>query len=142
MDNQINIELCRTVDRFFRKNDLASAASYLESLLRAETSDRFVSLADRHFTNTPQSVLKHLNAFIKRCGKEFDIKSVYLEMNGFDINYDRWYFDSFGYSNYGDDPDDLEWLCDWSSPEWKQLNTDWLGGRSGGFSLVYGEQGL
>lgn len=124
----MNIELWQTVDRFFRNNDLASAASYLESLLRAESSDRFVSLADRQFTNTPQSVLKHLNAFIKRCGKEFDLMSVYLEMNGFDINYDRWYFDSFGYSNYGDDPDDLEWLCDWSSPEWKQLTLTGLEG--------------
>ncbi len=42
-------------------------------------------------------------------------------MNGFDINYDRWYFDSFGYSEYVADPDDLEWLCDWRSPDWTQF---------------------
>ena len=42
-------------------------------------------------------------------------------MNGFDINYDRWYFDSFAYTDYSDDPDDLDWLCDWASPDWNQI---------------------
>ena len=42
-------------------------------------------------------------------------------MNGFDINYDRWYFDSFGYTEYSEDPDDMEWLCEWTSPDWKQF---------------------
>jgi hypothetical protein len=129
----MNIELWQTVDRFFRNNDVASAASYLESLLRADCSDRFVSLAEKHFTNTPQSVLEHVNAFINGCGEEFDVMSVYLEMNGFDINYDRWYFDSFGYSEYAEDPDDLEWLCNWSSPEWPQLTLTGLEDIQGDF---------
>ena len=49
------------------------------------------------------------------------MQAVYLEMNGFDANYDRWYFDSFAYTTYGEDPDDLQWLCDWASPDWPQL---------------------
>jgi hypothetical protein len=42
-------------------------------------------------------------------------------MNGFDINPDRWYFDFFGYKRYAADPDDLQWLCEWQSPDWPQV---------------------
>jgi hypothetical protein len=118
---QVNLDLWQTVDRFFRNNDIAGAASYLESLLRESSSDRFVSLARKHFTNTPRSVLEHINAFINNCGEEFDVRVIYLEMNGFDINYGRWYFDSFAYAEYVDDPDVLDWLCNWSSPKPSQL---------------------
>ena len=47
-------------------------------------------------------------------------------MNGFDINPDRWYFDFFAYTEYGSDPDDLEWLCDWESPTWKDVTLEGL----------------
>jgi hypothetical protein len=42
-------------------------------------------------------------------------------MNGFDINYDRWYFDAFGFTSYGTDPDDLDWLSDWQSGDWPEF---------------------
>jgi hypothetical protein len=47
-------------------------------------------------------------------------------MNGFDINPDRWYFDSFGYSNYVPDAQNLEWLCEWQSADWPQVTLDGL----------------
>ncbi|HXT58963.1 MAG TPA: hypothetical protein VN699_10010 [Pirellulales bacterium] len=117
----MNVELWQTVNRCFQNNDVAGAASYLESHLRAHSLDRFTSLAEKHFTNSPQSVLEHINKFIDRCKEQCEVAAVYLEMNGFDANYDRWYFDSFAYTDYRDDPDDLDWLCDWSSPKWPQL---------------------
>jgi hypothetical protein len=117
----MNVDLWQTVNRFFRKNDVAGAASHLESLLRVHSPDRFTSLTEKHFTNAPNVVLDHLNAFIDRCGENFNVAAVYVEMNGFDINYDRWYFDSFGYTQYVNDPDDLDWLSDWSSPQWGDL---------------------
>jgi hypothetical protein len=42
-------------------------------------------------------------------------------MNGFDINPDRWYFDTFGYTKYSADANDLDWLCEWQSSEWPQV---------------------
>ena len=117
----MNVELWTTIDRILRSGDIDAAASHLEALLRAEKTERFGSLADLHFSNPPQLVLDHVNSFISACRAQFDVESIYLEMNGFDINYDRWYFDSFGYSEYGADPDDLEWLCDWQSPDWAQF---------------------
>lgn len=115
----MNIELWQTVDTYLRRNDIDGAAADLESRLRKVATDRFASLADSHFTNEPRQVLAHINEFLDACKARFDVRAVYLEMNGFDINYDRWYFDSFAYDDYPDDSDDVEWICDWTSPAWQ-----------------------
>lgn len=48
------------------------------------------------------------------------MEAVYLEMNGFDINYERWFFDFFGYATYNNDPEDLDWLSSW---QWENSGT-------------------
>ena len=49
------------------------------------------------------------------------MESVYLEMNGFDINPDWWYFDLFAYDRHHENSEDLDWLSDWNSDVWPQL---------------------
>ncbi|MCA9170823.1 MAG: hypothetical protein KDB23_24265 [Planctomycetales bacterium] len=122
----MNVNLWQIVDTYLRSNNVDGAAADLESRLRAAATDRFVSLADSHFTNSPLDVLSHINKFVTACQFTFDVRAVYLEMNGFDINYDRWYFDSFAYTEYSDEPDDLDWLCEWNSPDWDQVTLDGL----------------
>lgn len=117
----MDTELWGAVDRQFRTSDFAGARKMLEQRLAEENVDRFAGLLRFGFTNRPKSILSSLNDFIDACGNEFDIKAVYLEMNGFDINPNRWYFDFFGYTVYEADPDDAEWLCDWQSSEWPQI---------------------
>lgn len=117
----MNVDLWKIVDNYLRSNNIDAAAAVLESQLRATATDRFASLAESHFTNSPRDVFGHVNQFIAACQAQFDVRAIYLEMNGFDINYDRWYFDSFGYTKYSDDPEDLDWLCDWASPDWDQF---------------------
>ena len=117
----MNLQLWQTVNSQLQSNDIDGAANYLESRLRASAKDRFISLADSHFTNMPRDVLQHVKEFVATCQNQFDLRAVYLEMNGFDINYDRWYLDSFGYSEYSEDPDDMDWICEWTSPDWKQF---------------------
>lgn len=129
----MNIEIWQSVDTYLRSNDIAGAAADLESRLRATTTDRFSSLADSHFTNSPHEVLAHINDFIAECKTQFDVRAIYLEMNGFDINYERWYFDSFAYTEYSDDPDELEWLCDWTSPNWDHFTLAGLEKTQGDF---------
>ena len=129
----MNVDLWQTVDTYLRSNNVDGAAADLESRLRATATDRFVSLADSHFTNSPRDVLSHINKFITACQSTFDVRAVYLEMNGFDINYDRWYFDSFAYTEYSDEPDDLDWLCDWTSPDWDQVTLTGLEETQGDF---------
>ena len=122
----MNVNLWQIVDTYLRSNNVDGAAADLESRLRAAATDRFVSLADSHFTNSPLDVLSHINKFVTACQFTFDVRAVYLEMNGFDINYDRWYFDSFAYTEYSDEPDDLDWLCEWNSPDWDQVTLEGL----------------
>lgn len=39
------------------------------------------------------------------------MKAVYLPHNGFEFNYDRWYFDSLAYDQVHDVSKNYEWLC-------------------------------
>jgi hypothetical protein len=117
----VEIRLWNAVDRRFRKSDIGGAVKFLEERLAKEKVNRFKGLLAKGFTNTPQSILSAIDKFIDGCAKKFAIKAVYLEMNGFDINPDRWYFDSFGYAKYTADPQNVEWLCEWQSPDWPQV---------------------
>lgn len=109
-------DLWRSVDRHFRESDFVGAVDLLERRLAGSDCERFKGLIGNGFRNDPRMILASINGFIELCETHFAIEAVYLEMNGFDINPDRWYFDSSGYTSYGSDPDDLEWLCTWESP--------------------------
>lgn len=115
-----------TVGLYLYSNDIEGAAAFLESRLGEIAKDRFSSLPKFQFTNSPSEVFQHLKLFVEKCQLQFDVEAIYLEMNGFDINYARWYFDSFAYEKAGDDPDDTDWLCDWSSPDWKEFTLNGL----------------
>src|SRR5437660_11742023 len=104
-----------------RESDITGAIGFLEERLATEKTARFEGLHAKGFTNKPKSIFSAINKFIDACSEQFVIKAVYLEMNGFAINPDRWYFDSFGYTKYGADPQNLEWLCEWQSPDWPQV---------------------
>jgi len=114
------------VDRNFRKSDIQGAVESLESSLSKGKIARFKGLAGTQFSNPPSEVLSRINKFIRACGKKFELRAVYLEMNGFDINYGRWFFDFFGYDQYGADPDDLEWLSDWQSEPFPDVTLEGL----------------
>ena len=111
------LDLWKTVGDKFRKSDIDGAITWLETLLVKEKVDRFQGLIGKKFSNSPKSILGALNKFILASVKEIDVKAVYLEMNGFDINPDRWRFDFFGYEQYEPNPDDLDWLSDWQSED-------------------------
>jgi hypothetical protein len=116
------MDLWQTVDNKFRQSDIKGAIKHLESLLAKQPADCFKQLVGAQFSNTARSILTEINRFIQACDEKLSIKAVYLEMNGFDINYHNWHFDFFGYIDYGADPDDIEWLCDWQSDYWPQFD--------------------
>lgn len=117
----MDTELWQAVGDRVASGDIEGAERFLEEQLSAEPGDRFKRLIGARFTNQPTEILATVSEFIRECGQSFEVQAVYLEMNGFDINWGRWYFDLFAYSVYGDDPDDLEWLCDWESPVWPDV---------------------
>lgn len=74
----------------------------------------FHAVLDLAITNDPQDVALHFDRFFELEAARLSIAAVYTEMNGFDINPDRWYCDCFAYSAYGGH-EDYDWLSDWQS---------------------------
>lgn len=65
------------------------------------------------FENSTKDVLKKKQGFIKNLfgsGREIKPAAYYCELNGFTINYDRWYINLFSFENYR--LTDWDWLSD------------------------------
>ena len=117
----MNIELWKKVHALVTSGRIKESVGYLEQGLSNCPGPRFKSLIGASFNNDPKDVALHIKRFVVDCERAFRVKAVYLEMNGFDINPDRWYFDSFAYDSYFEDAEDLDWLSDWDSGEWPDL---------------------
>jgi hypothetical protein len=100
-----------------RAGDIASAITALEGFIAKQDANKFSCLLTDSFSNSPGAVLDMLNSFIEANDERFDVKAVYLEMNGFGINYDEWFFSPFAYDSYSSKSDVTDWLGDWQSPE-------------------------
>jgi hypothetical protein len=137
----MNVDLWYKIRDYVEQNRLDAAVADLEAGLAACESPRFKGLIAADFTNEPSSIVDHLNGFIAFCEAKFPLAAIYLEMNGFDINVDLWYFDSFGYRRYVDTPDNLEWLPYWNSADYPiapltglesvQREYDWYSNQEG-----------
>ncbi len=111
----MSARLWKDVGRFVKKLDFDGAVTLLEKRLAASKHDRFSGLVGRTFSNKPKKVLSSINGFLSAWCKDFDVKAAHLEMNGFGINYDEWYFCSFGFDTYEPNPKKLLWLGEWKS---------------------------
>lgn len=110
-----------TVAAFVNSNRLDDAIKFLESRLQTCSSTRFKSIIGTNFTNSPKDIATEINKFIEAQKKVFSINAVYLEMNGYSINTDRWFFDFFGYAVYDPDPTSFDWLSEWDSDHWPDV---------------------
>lgn len=119
-----NLEIIKNIENaispYLLSGNIDTAAIILERLLQATPTNGFNALVQSHFTNPAAHVLDHINDFLNTCRKMFDIRAAYFEMNGFEHNYDKRFFDSFAYYFYIENPEDdpgWYWLTEWESPE-------------------------
>ena len=96
------------------------AVHELSKIVKSQNVKEFMPVLDLNFDVIVNDFEQSVADFVSACRANFTVKSVYLEMNGFDINYDRWYFDYFAYDTVGQTPEDLEWLCEWQSGQWPE----------------------
>jgi hypothetical protein len=115
------MSLWLSVHEHIKNKNIAGAISLLEDFISSHDAQRFSCLLGASFSNPTTFVQDEINRFIESNEKRFDVKAIYLEMNGFDINYDRWYFDVFAYSTYAPNFDDTAWLCEWQSNSWPEI---------------------
>jgi hypothetical protein len=117
----VGASLWERVDDVLQTKGAAASVKMLETRLKECESRRFDPLLGLSFDNDPAVVAEHVARFYELCSARFQPKALYFEMNGFDINPDRWYFDSFAYEEFEEDPEELDWLSEWSSPAFPQL---------------------
>jgi hypothetical protein len=123
----MNFELADKLNGLLKSNKLNEAITLAEKELREIPTTDFHNILGRNllhltsnlanhikvFDRSTKDVLKKKQGFIRNLfdsGKEKKPAAYYCEMNGFTINYDRWYIDLFSFENYN--LSDWEWLSD------------------------------
>lgn len=110
-----------TVASYVNANRLGDAIKFLESGLKACSSMRFKSIIGTDFTNSPKDIAIEIDRFVEAQKSVFSLNAVYLEMNGYSINTDRWFFDFFGYAEYDPNPASFDWLAEMDSDYWPDV---------------------
>ena len=97
----------------------------LSSLSGAKTpTTDFHNVLDISLVGQADDLASWVENFYNIATKKNKVKTLYFEMNEFDINTDHWYIDSFAFSNDGGlDLDDMEWLCDFDTDSQSETET-------------------
>lgn len=107
-------ELVQQFEPSLHEGNLERCTEHVRDALLNLPDSPFHVATELDFTNDPATVARHFDEFLAQESAKFDIKAVYTETNGFDINPDRWYFDMFAYEGYAG-LGDLDWLSEWTS---------------------------
>ena len=108
-----------------RRGDLAAVERGIAEQLRTLPRSPFHLVLDLNITNEPGDAARHFDRFFERAARRFAIAAAYTEMNGFEINPDRWYCDLFAYDKDGGH-DDYDWLSDWQSERFGEYEINGL----------------
>lgn len=117
--------LYEEIDPILRRGEPARCERIVAEKLAAMPLSPFHIAVDLSITNTPAEIAAYFDGFFAMEAGRFQIGAAYTEMNGFDINPDRWYFEPFAYAAYGGS-DEYEWLSDWQSQTYDEMTVTGL----------------
>lgn len=103
-----------------RAGDTARCERAVADRLAALPQSPFHIAIELSITNSPADIAAHFDGFFSQEAARFKIGAAYTEMNGFDINPERWFFDVFAYSDYGGHGE-YDWLADWQSDPYDDM---------------------
>ncbi|WP_242135473.1 hypothetical protein [Aestuariivivens marinum] len=112
----MNFDLEDKLNEYIKRNDLDSAIQIAETELNKIPQTDFHQLIGLNLLHLVPDLTKFISVFysIVKIKYTFSftkkLKAFYCEMNGFTINYDRWFIDLFSFSKIG--KDDFDWLAD------------------------------
>ena len=95
-----------------RAGDLTRCERTVVQALSALPQSPFHCILDLSITNPVAEVADYFDTFFREEAPPNRVGAVYTEMNGFDINPDRWYFEALACAEYGGH-DDYDWLTDY-----------------------------
>ncbi len=98
--NTLIIELLRVLRPRVRRCELDSSMELVSSALTNIPVSPFHLVLGLSATTPPQEVAAYLGKFIEETRQEHEVEAIYAEMNGFDINTDRWFYNLFAYRQY------------------------------------------
>lgn len=121
----MNFELANKLAKLLEIKKLDLAIALAEQEMKNIPTTNFHKILDKNLLHLTSDLSKHINEFDKSTkeilkkkqgfiknlfgsGKEVKPAAYYCEMNGFTINYDRWFIDLFSFENYS--LTDWEWL--------------------------------
>jgi len=111
MSTELFFKLQNDLTPVLRAGDLARCEQTVAQALSALPRSPFHCVLDLAITNPVPEVAGYFDTFFQEEAPPHRVGAVYTEMNGFDINPDRWYFEALAYSEYGGH-DDYDWLAD------------------------------
>ncbi|WFO17110.1 hypothetical protein M601_005075 [Cellulophaga baltica 4] len=124
----MNFDLEDKLNEFVKRNDWDSAIKIAESELSKIPQTDFHQLIGMNLLNMETQLSKFISKFHSITKVKYalnftkKLKSFYCEMNGFTINYDRWFIDLFSFSEIGQE--DYEWLADFEYHTQKDLTLE------------------
>lgn len=104
-----NSRLERAVRPLVQKGKLDLAIARCEAALAKLPRTDYHAVVGRSWLGQTKDAVRWLAGFYRTASKSQSIRSLYCEMNRFEINCDDWYLDAFGYDLFGGS-DDLDWL--------------------------------
>jgi hypothetical protein len=120
----MNFDFAEKINPDLEKLDFEKAISIGETELQKLPTTDFHAIIGKTLTEQAESLATWVDNFYKIASKKLDIKSLYFEMNEFDINTDTWHIDSFAFSQDGGlDLEDMEWLCDFDADSQSETET-------------------
>ena len=120
----MNFDFAEQINPDLEKLDFKKAISTGETELQKLPTTAFHSKIGKTLTGQAESLAVWVDNFYKIASKKLDIKSLYFEMNEFDINTDAWYIDCFAFSQDGGlDLEDMEWLCNFETDSQTETET-------------------
>ena len=118
--SDIFFELQEQLTPVLRAGDTAQCERTVAERLAALPHSPFHIARDLSITNPPADIAAHFDGFFFQEAGRFKIGAAYTEMNGFDINPDRWFFDVFAFGEYGGH-EDYDWIADWQSESYDDM---------------------
>lgn len=106
--------IANELEPYLRKGDLDYCIDRVSMTLREMPETVFHKVLELDFTNNPIEIAAHFDRFVMEDSIVHRIGALYVEMNGFFINFDKWYFEIFSYPIYHGH-EDYEWLSDWQA---------------------------
>ncbi|MBF0231357.1 MAG: hypothetical protein HQK63_17485 [Desulfamplus sp.] len=113
-------EIASKIQPYIKEDDIDSSINIVVNELEKIPNTPFHNVVNCKFRNRPEEIADHIADFIQKEREQIDIKSVYIEMNDFDINPDIWFFDIFAYKIHGGH-DDYDWLANWHSDNYSSI---------------------